>query len=218
MIHKLEADSILLDFGTRKILSNVYLICETGKVTGILGRNGSGKTCLMNIIYGSLPTIDKSIRFDDVPVICPFKHPKLLVYLPQFNFIPPSLIVKRIFADFELDYTAFEKFFPEFKAGYKVSFANLSGGQRRLIETYIIIKAKSQFAMLNEPFSHLMPILVEKLKKMISEEKDKKGFLITDHLFRHVTDICDNLYIVKDGKTHLVKDKTDIERLGYARL
>lgn len=42
MIHKLEADSISLEFGSRRILSDVYLKCETGKITGLLGRNGNG--------------------------------------------------------------------------------------------------------------------------------------------------------------------------------
>ena len=38
MIHTLEADGIQLDFGLRRLLSDVYLKCETGKITGLLGR------------------------------------------------------------------------------------------------------------------------------------------------------------------------------------
>lgn len=53
-MHKLEADGIELYFGERRILSNIYIKAETGSVTGLLARNGEGKTCLMNIIYGSL--------------------------------------------------------------------------------------------------------------------------------------------------------------------
>jgi ATPase subunit of ABC transporter with duplicated ATPase domains len=53
MKHILEADSVQLQFGERKILSDVYLKCETGKITGLLGRNGEGKSCLMRIIMES---------------------------------------------------------------------------------------------------------------------------------------------------------------------
>jgi len=42
MTHRLEADSIFLHFGERKILSDIYIKCETGKITGLLGRNGTG--------------------------------------------------------------------------------------------------------------------------------------------------------------------------------
>jgi ABC-type multidrug transport system ATPase subunit len=61
------------------------------------GRNGNGKTCLMNIICGSLEPQSKSIRFDNKTIDIPFKKPDLLLYLPQFNFIPEHLTLKRIF-------------------------------------------------------------------------------------------------------------------------
>ena len=218
MHHKLEADSILLEFETRIILSDIYFKCETGQITGILGRNGQGKTCLMNIVYGNLNPTSKSIRFDNVSVFQAFKRPDLLTYLPQFNFIPSHLALKRIFSDFELAFSDFENIFPEFSTKFKSSINTLSGGQRRLIEVYVIIKSKSQFSMLDEPFSHLMPLQIEKVNELLKIEKLQKGFLITDHMFRSVTEISDNLYVLKDGKTHLTKDITDIERLGYARL
>ena len=218
MHHKLEADSILLEFETRRILSDIYFKCETGHITGILGRNGQGKTCLMNIVYGNLNPISKSIRFDNVSVFQAFKRPDLLTYLPQFNFIPSHLTLKRIFSDFELAFSDFENIFPEFSTKFKSSINTLSGGQRRLIEVYVIIKSKSLFSMLDEPFSHLMPLQIEKVNELLKIEKLRKGFLITDHLFRYVTEISDNLYVLTDGKTHLTKGITDIERLGYARL
>ena len=217
MIHKLEADGIQLEFDGRKILSSIYLKCETGKITGILGRNGQGKSCLMKIIYGSLQC-EKSIRFDNVTQHEAFKRPDLLLYLPQFNFIPQVLSLKRIFEDFELDYFSFEKRFSEFAARYKSSINNLSGGERRLVELYVIVKTKSKFAMLDEPFTHLNPLQIQKVHELLLEEKDRKGLLITDHMFRHITDISDTLYVLTNGKTHLTKSIEEIETLGYARL
>ena len=218
MIHTFEADGIILEFGTRRILSDIYFKCETGKIIGILARNGQGKTCLMNIVYGSLNPESKSTRFDNISVLQAFKRPDLLTYLPQFNFIPSSLSLKRIFSDFNLDYKIFENLFPEFKTKHNVIIKNLSGGQRRLVEVYAIIKSNSKFSMLDEPFSHLMPLQIEKIIEILKIEKQNKGFLITDHMYQHVTNICDNLYVLTDGKTYLTKDISDIEKLGYARL
>lgn len=217
MNHKIEADGIQLAFGERKILSSIYLKCETGKITGILGRNGQGKTCLMKIIYGSLQC-EKSVRIDDIPQHHAFKHPDLLMYLPQFNFIPRNRSLKNIFNDFEIDYSTFEKRFPEFISKYKVPIGNLSGGEHRLVEIYIIVKATSCFAMLDEPFTHLNPIQIDKVKELLLDEKKHKGFLITDHMYRHIVEISDHLYVLKDGKAHLAKSIADIETLGYARL
>lgn len=112
MSHILEADSIQLEFDRRRILSSIYLKCETGKITGLLGKNGQGKSCLMKIIYGSLKC-EKSVRFDNTAFYEAFKRPELLLYLPQFNFIPKSLSLRRVFKDFEVNYNSFEKRFPQ---------------------------------------------------------------------------------------------------------
>lgn len=218
MKHTLEADSILLDFGEKRILSSIYLKCETGEITGILGRNGEGKTCLMNIVYGNISSTSRSIRFDNVTIFQAFKHPDLLTYLPQFNFIPSHLSLRRLFSDFELDFEVFENMFPEFGEKDNTTIGSLSGGQKRLVEVYVIIKSNSQFSMLDEPFSHLSPLQIEKVCELLQEEKKRKGFLITDHMFRRVVDISDNLYVLSNGTIHLTKDLTDIEKFGYARL
>lgn len=152
MIHKLEADSIMLSFGLRRILSDVYIKCETGKITGLLGRNGQGKSCLMNIICGSLDTESKSVRFDEQTIFKAYERPDLLLYLPQFHFIPKWLTLKRIFKDFNLDFSHLERVFPEFSSKYSSPFKHLSGGQKRLIEIYVIVKSKTQFVMLDEIF------------------------------------------------------------------
>lgn len=218
MIHKLEVDSIQLEFGQRRILTDIYFKCETGSITGLLGRNGQGKTCLMNIVYGSMEGVSKSVRFDNISVYEAFKRADLLTYLPQFNFIPGHLSLNRIFLDFDIQFIEFENYFPEYKNRGKTKIKELSGGQRRLIEVYVIIKSKAQFSMLDEPFSHIMPLHVEKIKELLNIEKANKGFLITDHLYRQFIDICDNLYVLTDGKTHLTKTIDDIEALGYAKV
>lgn len=217
MTHKLEADSIQLQFGDRTILSSIYIRCETGKITGLLGRNGQGKSCLMKIIYGTLKC-EKSVRIDNLAQHEAFKRPDLLLYLPQFNFVPKSLSLKRVFQDFALDFSSFAERFPEFNSKYKSSIGSLSGGGHRLVELFVIVKSKSHFAMLDEPFTHLSPHQIEKVKELLLEEKTNKGLLITDHMYRQVLDICDNLYVLANGKTHLTKSLADIEVLGYAKL
>ena len=47
----LEIDNIELSFKNKRILNGIYLKAETGKITGILGSNGSGKTSLLNIMF-----------------------------------------------------------------------------------------------------------------------------------------------------------------------
>jgi ABC-type multidrug transport system ATPase subunit len=217
MTHILETDSIQLEFHGRKILSDIYLKCETGKITGLLGRNGQGKSCLMQIIYGAL-NCERSVRIDNISQRNRSGSPALLLYLPQFNFIPDSLSLRRIFQDFELDYAEFEKRFPEFKTQDRKKISQFSGGEQRLIALYLITRSKTMFVLLDEPFTHLNPLQIDKVKELLLEEKANKGILITDHMYKNVTDISDSLYILSNGKTHLTKSMDDIERLGYAKI
>jgi ABC-type cobalamin/Fe3+-siderophores transport system ATPase subunit len=48
----IELDSVELYFDKRRILNGIYLKAETGKITGLLGRNGCGKSCLLQILFG----------------------------------------------------------------------------------------------------------------------------------------------------------------------
>jgi len=218
MIHTLEADGIQLDFGLRRILSDIYLKCETGKITGLLGQNGQGKSCLMNIILGTLNSSDNSIRVDGKVIRDAGKRPDLISYLPQFNFIPKSLKVKQVINDFQLSYNDFENRFPEFKQMAFSKVSNLSGWQCRTLEIYTIAKTPSFFSMLDEPFTHLNPIQIEKIKEFLLEEKTNKGFLITDHMYNHLLEVSNDVYLLNDGKTYLIKTLADLDALGYLRL
>lgn len=215
MTHTLEADGIQLHFGKRTILSNVYLKCVTGKITGLMGRNGQGKSCLMQIIYGTRKS-DKSIRIDSVSHPEAYKRPDLIQYLPQFNFIPKSLSLERVFQDYDLDLEHFKEWFPGFVSHYKHKIGSLSGGGQRIVELYVTIKSCSKFVMLDEPFTHLSPIQIEKVKDLLLAEKTNKGLLISDHMYRQVLEICDNIYVLANGQTHLTNSMSDIEALGYA--
>jgi ABC-type multidrug transport system ATPase subunit len=215
MNHLLEFDSIRLSFGGRVILCDVYMKCETGKITGLLGRNGAGKSCLFNMVYGELEAEEKSVRFDKVPIARAYRRPDLLRFLPQFDFIPKSFSISRVFDDFELDYRELEKRFPEFASKHRFPLGKLSGGQYRFLQTYVILKAGSRFAILDEPFTHLMSLQIEKVIELIKEEKEHKGLLITDHLYQHIVGLADRLYLLNDGQTHPVRGVTEIEELGY---
>ncbi|WP_255485742.1 ATP-binding cassette domain-containing protein [Dyadobacter aurulentus] len=61
----LEVDSILLEYKHRKILQNIYLRVQKGEIIGLLGRNGSGKSSLLEVIYGIRAAQNCSVRVDN---------------------------------------------------------------------------------------------------------------------------------------------------------
>ena len=90
----------------------------------------------------------------------------------------------------------------------------MSGGERRIVEIYSIVASKTKFCMLDEPFSQVMPVHAEKIKKLIVREKQNKGIIVTDHAY-HYLDICDEIYVINNAKTFLIEHLNDLKKTGY---
>ena len=211
----LEIDNVELYFKNKTILNGIYLKAETGKVTGILGSNGCGKSCLLQIIFGSLKPKYKLVRVDNAPILKPLYETNLVKYLPQHNLIPKNLALKHIFKLYEVDWQEFTTIFEEFKSFETFKSKQLSGGQARLIETFIVLKSPSKIILLDEPFSHLAPLHIEKISALIEEEKTEKAIIITDHFYNNIIDSSDNIYLIKNGATKLIDNILELEDYKY---
>ena len=95
MINTLEFDSLYLEFGFHRVLSSVYMSCATGQIVGLLGRNGSGKSCLMQVVFGTMGAESKSLRFNKIPLVENYLKKKVIAYLPQGHLLPPFISFKK---------------------------------------------------------------------------------------------------------------------------
>lgn len=212
-IHILEADSVELSFGDRAVLRGAYASMRTGEVTALLGRNGEGKSCLMRIIGGRLKCDFKSMRIDSV--WRPRFSSDELRYLPQGDFIPPRLRTGDVMRDFGVDEDRFYCDFPSLGHLRNVRVGRMSGGERRLVGFYAVVRSDSMFVMLDEPFSQVMPVHIEAVKRIIREERERKGILLSDHMFRHVADCADGILLLSGGTVRRIGSEDELVRCGY---
>lgn len=189
--------------------------CQTGNVVGLLGRNGSGKSCLMKIVFGAMRAEHKSIRIDGHYYPGNTRKEMRITYLPQDNFIPTFLTLRQALHLYNIEAQELIQYFPEFEKFLGLKSEELLGGYRRLAEVLMILKTPSWFSILDEPFSGLMPVHIETLREIINKEKQKKGIIITDHLHRHITSMADQLFVLSNGQTHLVTNPDQLIRFGY---
>ncbi len=211
----LEIDSVELYFSKKRILNGIYLKAETGKVTGILGNNGCGKTSLMAIIFGSLQPKYKLLRLDGKPVLKPLYQTNSIGFLPQHPLAPNNLKTKTIFKLLKLVWSEFSNVFESLSFYPDSKMNTLSGRERRVLETHLILKSKKEIILLDEPFSHIAPLYIEKFKALIEIEKRKKAIIITDHYFRDVIETSDNLYLLKNGCTKIIQNTLELEDYNY---
>lgn len=218
MAATLEFDSIELAYGDRSILSGIYMKCDVGEVIGILGRNGSGKSSLLRVVFGNLRSLHKSIRINGESLQGDYMKNRLIAYLPQGHLIPPSVSVGSALKLFGIPEQEIVPHFPEIKDFLSFKPGQLSVGYLRIIETLLILKSNAKFCLLDEPFSGLMPLHIEKMKDLIGIEKKNKGIIITDHVYREVLSISDRLYILSNGKTYVVKAAEELITHGYVNM
>lgn len=211
---KLETDSIQLAFDQRVILNNIYLSCHTGEIVGLLGRNGSGKSCLLKIIFGTLRADNQSVRINNQYFSKPYCQGGNIRFLPQDGFLPGYLKVTECIntiagPDFPL------QDWDELAGLENMPMAALSGGQRKLLELLLILYSKADFILLDEPFSFLAPVTIEKVTPVIQQQKRNKGIILTDHMYRTVLETADRLYLISSGVLKSVKDSRHLADLGY---
>lgn len=66
--HRLIVDSVVVRFGQKTVLSGGYITSETGMVTGLLGRNGAGKSCMFRALMGGLLVENVMVSIDEKPI------------------------------------------------------------------------------------------------------------------------------------------------------
>ncbi|MDH7445493.1 ATP-binding cassette domain-containing protein [Aquimarina sp. 2201CG14-23] len=211
----LEIDNIELSYNNKFILNGVYIKGEKGKVTGILGRNGSGKSSLLKIIFGHLKPQNKLIRINKKPQTKPLYLSGKIKYLFQKNTIPTNIPLKRVFTLFHLTWESFISTFDTFEKYNNPKISDLSGGEKRVIETYLMLMSPGEIALLDEPFSNIAPLYIETFIKLIAQEKANKIIMVTDHMYRHILDVSDTIYLLNNNTSTFIKDHKDLINYGY---
>jgi len=198
----LEVDGVIVEYKNKIVLQDVYLKVIVGEVVALSGRNGTGKTTLLNFISGMTKVSTGFLRINNRPIKSKNRY-KYIQVLPQYHFIPSGLTVKQVLNDHKLKPGKLIDIFPLFQDKISQKMKALSGGEKRLLEVFIVLYSNNNFCILDEPFNFLSPLYIEVVKTCIREQAFTKGILITDHKLEHVMDISDKHYTIKDGNLSL---------------
>lgn len=214
MEHHLQLDSVMKSFNEKIILSDVFFEIKSTEIVGIHGRNGSGKTTLLRILFGIEPAQNCFIKLNNKPVSKPYKIKNLMAFSSQECFLPKTTTVIKILN------LSFPSEIPEyvvviFKDSLHSKIEDLSGGERKLLQTYIILHSDAKFIILDEPFSKISPLLIEELKKMIIQQSSNKGIILCDHNYRDVLDITNHNYVLKNASLKKIKTSNELIDHGY---
>jgi len=215
--HLLEADSLVVELGGQKLLSDVYLQCRTGEVVGLLGRNGAGKSTLLKILFGTQLAPDRSIRIDGQGYSPTALRGRWIAYLPQHSFLPANLSVRQIVRLYVPDAGMARRVLTDerVRSFLRKKPRQLSGGELRYLEILLLMHRPAPFILLDEPFSGIEPLFRERVALLIEEFRGRKGFVITDHVYKEIAGISDRLVLLENGRAIGLRHKEELETRGY---
>lgn len=215
-MNRLITDSVTKSFGDRKILTDVYLSVAEGDIAVILGRNGSGKSTLLQIIFGTLKGDTQYIRYNDTVLKNQFDRKLRIAHLPQYSFLPKNIkVINLIHLFCSTENSDFIKNSDFVKPYIHEKVSQLSAGEIRLIEAMLIIFSPAKFVILDEPFRNLSPKNISKLKNIILQQSEHKGFIVSDHQFQYLSDIYTDLYMLSESHLKSIKDLTELKSYNY---
>jgi lipopolysaccharide export system ATP-binding protein len=216
----LSASHLRKAYGRRQVVHDVSLKVNKGEVVGLLGPNGAGKTTSFYMMVGLVPADGGRIEIDgqDVTRMPIHKRSRMgLSYLPQETSIFRKLnVAENVRAVLELQTDEQGKPLSEREidqrlhtllADLRVDHLRdspavaLSGGERRRVEIARALATQPRFILLDEPFAGIDPIAVIEIQRIIAFLKQRGiGVLITDHNVRETLGICDQAYIISEGR------------------
>lgn len=211
----LEASNLAKSYKGREVVRDVSICVEQGQIVGLLGPNGAGKTTCFYMIVGLVRPDSGSVKLAEHNLTNLPIHQRAsygLSYLPQESSIFRTLTVEQnILAILETRkdlsrserYNKMESLLDEFNISHirHNKGQSLSGGERRRTEIARTLATDPKFVLLDEPFAGVDPISVSDIKQIIKHLKSRGiGVLLTDHNVRETLDICENAYIVSEGK------------------
>ena len=214
-VNRLLVDSVHLEFDKLQVLQSAFITSQTGRVTGVLGRNGCGKSCLFKCIMGGIKPQNIFVRFNDEPETDYAHIGNRVKYLPQNVFMPVNMTLGEAFDLYGVDYDGLVAFDNKFHIYQRMTSGQLSGGEVRIAEMYMVLNSEAEFCILDEPFSNVAPKYVEMMQQLIQQHKVTKGIIISDHMYEQVMDITDDLFLLRDGYTFPIKCREDLIHHGY---
>ena len=204
MLDLLSLKAVSKKYGTKQALNNINLNIPDGKIVGLFGPKGGGRTTLMKIITGVLNQTEGVVSIDGVE---PNEITKSYVaYLPDKIFLEENMTIKdtiSMHADFYEDFSkdrAYEMF-NDLKIPDKFKIKDLSKENRRKLQVILVMSRNAKLYVLDEPFINVDADARDYILKIILSNYNRNAtVLISTILTPEVERIIDEVIFIKDGE------------------
>lgn len=218
----LQVKNVSKSFDNKKIIDEVSFNIPSGKIVGLLGKNGCGKTTILKMI-NDLLTIDEGeilINGEKVGV----ETKAITSFLPERTYLDRNQTIGEIFKFFEEFYTDFDRkkaehLLKDLDLDITAKISKMSKGMKEKVQLILVMSRVAKFYILDEPLGGVDPSTRDHiLKTILSNLNDNSSLLITTHIISDVEKILDQVIILDKGKIILNEDADTLRKKEKASI
>lgn len=200
----IDIKNLTVIYGGRSVLDKMDLNLEKGKIIGLVGENGTGKSTLMRVIAGLEKNYYGEVLIDGQKPGGPTNslisyQPDHLPFDDYMTVIDIGNIYERFYDDFESE--SYYKMIDSFSIERSLKIKECSKGMKDKIQIAATLARKTELYLLDEPMTGIDPkARFEMLNTIIENFNLESTLIISTHLISEIEKILDEVIIISDGK------------------
>lgn len=217
-----KCNNLCKEFDNKKILCNINLTIPRGKIIGLLGKNGMGKTTLIKLMNDLLtPTSGEILINGEKPGV---NSKKIISYLPERTYLDKSMTISQILTYFSEFYEKFNKekaikLLKDLDLDINSKISKMSKGMQEKLQLILVMSRDAELYILDEPLGGVDPATRDYiLDTILSNFNEGASVIISTHLISDIERILDEVIFIDKGKIILTSPADELRKKENASI
>ena len=200
----LEIKNLNKSFDNNEILKDINFSISKGKIVGLLGKNGVGKTTLIKLINDLLTPTSGEILIKGQKIGVETK--KVISYLPERTYLNKQMKVSEVISYFEDFYDNFDskkakRLLEDLDLDINQKLSKMSKGMQEKVQLVLVMSRNADLYVLDEPLGGVDPATRDYiLDTILSNFNENASVIISTHLISDIEKILDEVIFIDKGK------------------
>lgn len=218
----LKVENLSKSYGKKEILKNINFTIKEGRIVGLLGKNGVGKTTIIKLINDLLTKDTGTITINNQEIGIESK--KQISYLPERTYLDKTMKVKQVIKFFEEFYEDFDsekarKLLKDLNLDENEKIAKMSKGMQEKVQLVLVMSRKADLYILDEPLGGVDPATRDYiLDTILTNFNEGASIIISTHLISDIERILDEVIFIDKGEIKLISDADELRNKENASI
>lgn len=218
----LTVNGLYKSYDKKEVLKDINFDISSGKIVGLLGKNGMGKTTLIKLINDLLTKDKGSIKVNGKEIGVESK--KIISYLPERTYLNKQMTALEVIKYFDDFYDNFDsnkakKLLEDLNIDVNLKLSKMSKGMQEKVQLVLVMSRKAKLYILDEPLAGVDPATRDYILDTILNNFNKDAsIIISTHLISDIERILDEVIFINDGKIVIKSDADELRQKENASI